>query len=300
MKRRDLLAAATLGVTGIAGCAQVPRAETTREETFRPPEGALSVVTRADDVTVEPTDAEAVQVTVRNRHGPGGTTATRLETVRSGGDLTLTVPDHGRGGPWGAEVDLEVGLPAGVALGSVTAADGDVRVSGIESGVAAETDDGDVAVRGTGGDVTTATDDGDATVDDVGGNVTATTVDGDVAVSGAGGYVTAEVEDGDVSVYDPGGVAGVDARNGDVSVDVTAVREDVRVATANGDIAAGLAADLDATVVLVTDDGDLTVPGDVFDAVEEDTPTYVRGRLGPGTHTVRIQTRAGDVTVDTL
>lgn len=319
MKRRSLLAAAgTLWAGTAAGCVQVSREEQVQTERYRPPEGSLSVVAEAGDVRVVRTDADEVQTTLRVRYGPGGPPDVSVASSRAAGDLTLTVPDDTGGGPFGPDLGLEVGVPEGVGVGSVSTTGGDVSVADVESGVTVDANHGDVTVERVGGGVNAATSAGDVVVRDASGDVAATTSAGDVTVRRAAGdaevttaagdvtirtadgYVNAETEAGDVVVSDPGGVDRVVSQEGDLTVDVPALREDGWVSTEEGDVVARLAADLDATVAVVTDEGDLSVSEDAFDAVEEDTASYVRGILGDGTHILRVQTKRGDVSVSRL
>jgi len=283
MRRRRLLAAAaTLTSVGTAGCIQIRRAETVREEQYDPPDGALSVVSREDDVAVERTTADVIEVRARKRYGPNADADVELEVDRTGSDLRITVPKHDSGTLSGATVDLEIGVPAGVRVAS------------------AETDDGDLAVADVAGPLSLATNDGDVVASDVEGDVTAETGDGDVSIRGVDGYVSATTRDGDVSVSDVNGVDGIRSHDGDVRTSLPAVRDDVTVSTDDGDVVATVGGELDATVVAATGDGEVSVESEAFDALEEETETYVRGRVGDGTHRVRFESRDGDVVLRPL
>jgi len=280
MRRRRLLAsAATLAAVGTAGCIQIRRAETVRDEQYDPPDGALSLVSREDDVAVERTEADVIELRARKRYGPNGNADVDLETTRTGGDLRITVPNHDSGTLSGATVDLEVGVPAGVRVASV------------------ETDDGDVAVADVAGPASFSSSDGDVVASNVTGDVGATTEDGDVSLDGIDGFVTASSDDGDVSVSNVNGVDGIGTRDGDVRTSLPAVRGDVTVSTDDGDVVATVGGELDATVVATTDDGDVSVDPEAVDAFEEETETYARGRVGDGTHRVRLESSDGDVVV---
>jgi hypothetical protein len=276
-RRRLLSGAAALAAVGTAGCIQIRRAETVREERYDPPDGTLSIVSREDDVSIERTETDAIEVRARKRYGPNADAGVDLETTRTDGDLRIGVPEHDSGTLSGATVDLAVGVPSGVSVASI------------------ETDDGDVAVADVEGPLSLTTSDGDVVASNVAGDVAAETGDGDVSLEGIGGYVTASSADGDVTISNANGVDAVTTHDGDVRADLLAVRGDVSVATDDGDVIATVGPDLDATVVAATDDGEVTADAEALDTFEEETAAYVRGRVGDGTHRVRCESADGDV-----
>jgi hypothetical protein len=258
--RRRLLAVGATAAAGLAGCVGFAGPDVTESSsrTFDAPGGVVSVENRNGDVAVEPHDGEGdgVAVEIRKRgRSQAAVDAVSVEGANEEGDLVVrTVYDDRLRN---VSVDLSVRVPEGTAVGSV------------------ETGNGDAVVRSVTGDVRAVTSNGDARAIDV------------------DGYVTVRSSNGDAEARGTTGLAGARSANGDVGVEVYDLRGATDATSANGDVEAGVAPDLDATVFATAGNGDLDVEVELDDASV--SARQARGRLGDGGPLLTLTSANGDV-----
>jgi hypothetical protein len=227
---------------------------------------SLAVDVDAGDVTVRSEERDDVAVDVVKQSSSVGVELSKYEfrverpddRVRLRGAWT---GDRGLSG--GPSMDLDVRVPADLAVS------------------AARTGTGDVDVR------------------DVTGNVLARSSTGDVTVRSVAGAVRAETSTGSVTVEDVETFAGASASTGDVDVEVPAVDGDTEVETSTGSVTAAIGPDVDAEVRAETSTGDVDVSGlELADATVGDE--LASGTLGDGGPTLAFETSTGDVTLTAL
>jgi hypothetical protein len=250
--------AATSALAGCAGFAGPTVVENSTQSYSRGDYDAVAVGNRNGDVRVEPaaSDTEEVTVEIRKR-GRSQDALDRVAVESTVEDGLITVESVYENQFSGVSVRLVVSVPEGLTVQS------------------ARTGNGDVVVDGVVGDVTAATGTGDAEAVDV------------------DGYVTVESANGDAVARGTTGIAGGSSGNGDVEVEVFALREDVSLSTGNGEVAAGVAADLDADVVLSVGNGDIEEDVDLTDRSGD--RNRVTGRLGDGGPELTLSSGNGDV-----
>lgn len=317
-RRRFLGAAATVAVTGGAGCISVDAATATETHEFDVQRGTdLAVRNSLGSVTVGRGAGGPLEVRAEKRDEVGNEDAlddVRVETEASDGEFEVFVVDEREGNRVRAtRLDLDVAVPPGVAVTAVTDDDGEVAVDGVGGDLTVRADDADVRVRNHDGDVTVRADDGDQTVRDISGDLSVDVDDGDVTAERVGGDVSVDVDDGDVTATDVDGVVSMTYGDGDVRaesvgaigdvsgddgtarLDIPAVRRDATVEVDDGTVTARLGTDLDARFVLETDNGDVDASGlDGRMGVEGDVDR-LETVLGDGGNTLRIATDDGDV-----
>ncbi|MFB6172272.1 MAG: DUF4097 domain-containing protein [Haloarculaceae archaeon] len=261
-RRRLILAGAGAGAAGLAGCL-APGEPVTEESTERfPVESATAVAVddRNGDVRVERGDGADVAVAVRKRTRFDRSLLDRVAVDATTDDGVLTVASTAESDAAASRVrvDLTVQVPASVSLARAT------------------TENGDVTAAGVPGDATLRTVNGTATAQDVAGHVTLRSTNGDVVARGVAG------------------VAGAVTTNGDVDVHVPALRGDARLTSTNGDVSAGLAADLAVRIEARTANGHVDVRDLPLDD-EQGTGSRVSGTRNGGGPTLTLQTVNGDV-----
>ncbi|MGQ5514958.1 DUF4097 family beta strand repeat-containing protein [Halococcus saccharolyticus] len=269
--RRGLLGACAVGLSataaGCSGATPFVGKRTEFDRTFDGNTGRITVETDSGDVNVSRTDADEIQL-----HGIKEAASVfadiediTVEATRDGDHLRIT-GDSGESsflGLGNKSISLDAGVPEGVAVERVSAANGD----------------------------TTAT--------DVAGNMTIESTNGAVKARNVDGHVSLASTNGDASARNVAGLDGAETTNGDVDVAIPAVEGEVSVASTNGAITAALAPDLDATVVASTRNGTITTNRLPLDAVGSGSNT-VRGTLGDGTHDLSVETINGDIVLDRL
>jgi len=117
---------------------------------------------------------------------------------------------------------------------------------------------------------------------------------GAVTVEDVAGTPVVETGRGDVSVRGTDGVSAVRTGGGDVAVAIDRLADHATVETADGDATLTLADDLDATVELSVQDGDVAAPPQTFDELAAKSTGYVRGVLGDGESWLTAKTCGGD------
>jgi hypothetical protein len=164
----------------------------------------------------------------------------------------------------------------------------------------ARTGDGSVAARDLSGSARIDTGDGSIRLDRVDGDLQLRTGDGSVDVTTGRGRV--EIETGDGSIHLSGVLTGMRLQTGDGSVDVTvepgsAMQADWQIATGDGSIALRLPEAFDAEVDASSGDGGVHVDGIPSPANAEEPRNVVKGRLGRGGRSLRLQSGDGSIAV---
>lgn len=290
LSRRALLGGSTAVLAGLAGCTG-PNAEVVvgkddeSRSTYDVSSGSLRVDVEYGHVTVTETDGDAVSVRTKK----SGSLLASLSAVdiasRRDGDTVVVEGSYESGGFLSSapSVDVRIDVPSGVAVEEMSVTNGDAVVDGasIASGLTVRTENGDAVAK---------------RVDD---DVGAETTNGDAVVERVAGFVTARSENGDATIRRCDGVDGAETTNGDVTAEVPAIREETTLSSVNGDVTARLGDELDATVVAVTENGDVSA-SDSSLSTETNTDAYVEGTVGDGTDELRVETTNGDVTVTDL
>lgn len=268
--RRGLLAGASAAtLASLAGCFLVERDE---RETFERTYGvdgldSLSVRTDVGDVDVRAADRADVHVAGEKlAASEDAIDALELREQRAAGTLELSTAVEGEPWPVGfwrtPQLNLTVEVPRSLWVERAEADTGDVDVRDVQGPIDAEADTGDVTLAGT------------------------------------RGRVTAEADTGDVSV-DGGRVRRLATDTGDVDATVRALDAPAEVQTDTGDATLTLARDLDVTVSVSVDTGDISVDSEEFDSVviEDDSGEVV---LGDGSAGLSVRTDTGDVWLSTV
>lgn len=267
-RRRLLRAGGVLAAVGLAGCQLNFDTELSEqsERTVDPEDAeAMTVDVRNGDIALSGADTDVVSGTVVKRTTDGREALDAVDVTATVEDGTLEIQADHSDVPPGASVsvDLDLSVPASLPV------------------------------------VRAASESGDVTGRDLAGDGEYRTANGDVRAEGVEGYVTARSENGDVTVREPGGLDGARTTNGDVDADVPALRGDVTCRTTNGDVTAAVAASVDAAVVLRTQSGDATV-GEVDLENLEASDARASGRLGEAAHALGLRSVNGDVTLRSL
>lgn len=263
-RRRTVLAAGAAGAASLAGCAGFAGPTATDESTETVPlDGAsqLTVETPNGDAEVRPdgslSDAVEVVVTKRVRGDAGLFGDVALE-VASGGDTLEVGVAYDNRRARRVTVDLDVRVPADLAVARVSSANGD------------------------------------ATATDVVGDATVETANGDATATGVDGTVRLQSGNGDVEAGDCAGVRSARTGNGDVDLRLPTVRGPLMAASGNGDVEVGIPADADATVVLRTANGEVSAESLTFSESRSSDARF-EGTLGEGGPRLELSSGNGDV-----
>ncbi|WP_254536254.1 DUF4097 family beta strand repeat-containing protein [Halomarina litorea] len=267
-RRAVLRAGAALSLTALAGCTTaLGRAETDEStSTHTVPDGARLVVeNRNGAVTVERGDGESLVLSTTKRTRAGRDHLDRVEVrTRTDGDRFVVERVAVDGADDGeVTVDVTLAVPPGVPVASVTTANGAVSLSG------------------TAGDTDVRTENGAVTAVDVDGRLSLRTSNGRIEAAGVRGYRDLRTE------------------NGEIDASVASMAGDLAVETTNGRVSLALDRALDARIDASTTNGRVTVEGLAL-AEHEVRRERVTGRLGEGTHELRVRTTNGPVDLRTL
>ena len=288
-RRRALKAVGTVGATLLAGCTvsgDVKRASESVEYSVDGSEVDEIAVSGDDgDTVVRGSDGDELQVEA-TKYALGDTdlsevTVTR-EVVNGRLDIEADVTEQGGIGTFGGGLEsLEVTVPQGTTVSDVSIDDGDLEVADVS------------------GDLTLDVDDGFANVGPVSGSVDATVDDGTVTL-GAVDSVTGEVDDGTIEMDESAAIGDFESDDGLLELAVADLDDDVTIRGDDGDITLQLAAELDATVVIDSDDSaPVEFDGSLFENVRT-SEKRIRGQMGDGTHEVTIDVDDGAVDVGAI
>jgi len=230
---------------------------------------SIRVVNDIGDVTVRGTDADEVRARVvkRSTNGQAGLDDITARLALDGGVLTVesSIDEDAR---WftrsSPSTDVTVTVPEG---------DAGPPIESVTSEL------GDVTLLNTRGDTTVQTDLGNVTADDVDGYLDLQSDLGEVLSSGSAGLRRAHSD------------------LGEVTVEVWGVREDVEIGTELGDVAVGIANDLDVDVLAESVSG---VSSNLGLTNVESSDDRLAGRLNDGGPRVHVFSELGDVALRTL
>lgn len=264
-----LAAAATLIV--VAGCDNLASRRLDYDNTEAARITAIRVLPGSGDVTVRTTSTDDEVRIKRVVRYHGGQPDTTYEI--NGTELMLDT-DCGKD----CSVSYDVTAPEGVSVTGETGSgdvhltkvgaveirlgSGNVRVTGADGPVVAETGSGDVRVTGAAGAVTVTTGSGNIDVDGAPGAVTLRAGSGDITGRRLGAGVDAEAGSGNITVdLAAPASARTHTSSGDIKLVVPTARYQIRSAAGGGETRLGVTHDPTASLVLdiSTGGGDQTV-----------------------------------------
>lgn len=229
------------------------------------------------------------------------------------GRKQITVSGSGRGTE--ARADLRVLVPKGKKLFLRHLA-GRARIEGVEADLVVDHGVGDLEVRKVSGDVSLDTGSGEVSVTEVSGDLTVDSGSGAVTISGFHGgelfldsgsgavrasgvearSITADTGSGEVDLE---GVSAdaihLDTGSGGVTVDLTGSARDILVDSGSGEVVLRVPPGFGADFDIETSSGsiDVDVPHESFEIGRE----RVRGKIGDGRGTIRIDSGSGGVRI---
>jgi lia operon protein LiaG len=230
-----------------------------------------------------------------------------------GGGRGDEVEIRGSGSGMEAWADLRISVPAGKDV-AVYLAVGEAEAQDVESDLLIDTGSGAVSARGINGDLKVDTGSGQVVVEDVRGNLLVDTGSGSVEVSGVvGGEVRVDTGSGSVEVnevtaslleVDTGSgrviltrVSApdviVDTGSGSVEVELLEDVDDMVIDTGSGQVVIRMPAGLGAEIEVDTGSGGIDV--DIPLEVRQVRRNYIRGVLGDGRGSIRVDTGSGSV-----
>jgi len=143
-----------------------------------------------------------------------------------------------------------------------------------------------------------ATASGNIEVSGVKGDLAVKSASGDVRVSKATGSIRASTASGNVEVRDVAGSVNASSASGNVEVEIDRLEGNNRMefSTASGDVSVKLPANLDADIEMSSQSGDLSTDFPIEIHSPEVGPGHrARGRLGNGSHSLRLSSASGNV-----
>lgn len=242
--RRQVLAGTALAATaGLSGClgglgASRDATDTVTETYALSDAESLTVSTPNGSVAVTGEQRDDVELTA----GFAATDEDQLNSMTVAGGLhdgtlrvTVSVEDSDLlDSVRPPRADLELRVPASLALKTVDVSTGDVDVEHVAGVAQVDASTGDVALEDVGGRVGVDASTGDVTLSSVDGQVRVETSTGDVTVERAKAGVDVTTSTGDAEVITASGPVGVETATGDVTVSST--EDGVAVETSTGDI----------------------------------------------------------------
>jgi DUF4097 and DUF4098 domain-containing protein YvlB len=265
ISRRELLVAGSASAAALLGGCTAPGLETSVSsvETIPVDPGTgLRVHNGNGNVVVTGWDDDVLELEVTRRTAFDRSALGRVTVSSELTDGTLTVETRYEDSRARnrVSVDVRVRVPEGVTVEAVDNGNGNVDARRVT---------------------------GDASLRTGNGNVTATDVDGVLSLESVNGNVTSS---GDV------GLERARTTNGAVDATVRRLRDDAVAASVNGSVTVRVAPDLDADVVLLVGNGDVSVSDVPLQDVER-VATQLSGRLGDGGPRLEARTVNGDITL---
>ena len=262
-RRRFLTTGGVLGTAALAGCTE-GLSESQQEVTTVSPGDAerFEAINRNGRLEVQAWNRPRVELDVTKRRFPGSAPfeAVTVETTVSDGTLRIEPRYDTNPTNAGILVDLAVKLPTTLLAERV------------------ETANGAAVLRGSPGNPVVRSDNGRAVARNV------------------RGYVTLETSNGAIQSSGCDGIDGARTSNGSIDVEVLSLRQDADLRVSNGQITIRASDDLDADVLLETNNGTI----DTSDVDLQDVSSSrnrLEGRLGDGGNRLYARSTNGAVTL---
>lgn len=230
-------------------------------ETTHDPDTAsnLDVATKNGAITVHPSDGTdlVIQATAKTRHEDDDLESVTLDLELDGDTIRVepVVPAANDG----TMVDLDVGVPASLAVDRVATKNGKIEVR------------------------------------DVHGDALLESKNGKLVVESVAGTVSARAKNGAITIRDTP-VDEVATKNGKTEVVLSDIADDVTVQTKNGTIDVAVPADVDADFILDTERGSVSVEG-LTHLADESSRSHVAGELGAGGLRIEATAKNGTITL---
>jgi hypothetical protein len=247
-RRRFLATGGVLGTAALAGCTE-GLSESRQEVTTVSPGDAerFEAINRNGRLEVRAWNRPRVELDVTKRRFPGSAPfeAVSVETTVSDGTLRIESQYDTNPTNAGVLVDIVARVPSTLLAERV------------------ETANGEAVLRGSPGNPVVRSDNGRAVARNV------------------GGYVTLETTNGAVESTGCDGIDGARTSNGAVDVEVLSLRQDADLRVTNGRVTVRASDDLDADVLLETNNGNIETT-DVDLRNVSTSQNRVEGQLGDG------------------
>lgn len=132
-------------------------------------------------------------------------------------------------------------------------------------------------------------------ITDTNGDIKTSSSNGAIIINTVDGYVSAETSNGRIEVKGTTGIKdSIRTSNGAITVEVADFRDDITIDTSNGPVAVYLNPSLNATIDMVTSNGQITFEGISLN-VQLLEQTHVIGSLGSNGHKIDIHTSNGKI-----
>jgi hypothetical protein len=209
-------------------------------------------------------------------------------------------------------VEYEVTVPAAAIVHAHTQS-GAVQVDGVQSHVSVETQSGAITLAGLGGDTEVTSGSGGVTIRGIGGQLRVTTSSGAITAAGLENRLYARAGSGEIDVVFAGagdvdvrtqssaitlahvlGGASVHSNSGHIRMGGTP-RSDWTITTGSSAIDVTLDANAPALLAASSASGKVKIPDGLVSGTVE--PSRVKGTIGGGGPTVRLESRSGTITV---
>ena len=247
-RRRLLATGCALGTAALAGCTEGLAESQQEVRTVSPGDAErFEAINRNGRLEVQAWNRPRVELDVTKRRFPGSAPFEAVTVETSVSDGTLRIEPRYDTNPTNAGilVDLVVKVPSTLLAERV------------------ETANGEAILRGSPGNPVVRSDNGRAVARNV------------------RGYVTLETSNGEIRAIGCDGIDGARTSNGAIDVEVLSLRQDTDLQVSNGRITIRASDDLDADVLLETNNGSIDTSGVDLQNVST-SQNRVEGRLGEG------------------
>jgi hypothetical protein len=267
----------------------------------------LQVRAMKGDVRIEAAEVDAVQVSAsrvvwmeRPLDAPAALNALALQTDQAAGRCTVTTlatTDMEAIGCAAYQVNLVIKVPAALTV-RVEAADGETRLTGIGAAASVTQVAGSVRAADCTGTLELSNQKGEVVVERPGAKVVASALYGDCVVSQARGPLDLQCREGRTIVDSAKGDVTVRNNGGDVRIiALGGVGGAYDVRAELGPVRMLIAPDADATITALSTRGTVHSVHALQGSIHGDARQF-SGRLGQGTHAVRLESIDGDVYLD--
>lgn len=133
-------------------------------------------------------------------------------------------------------------------------------------------------------------------ITDTKGDTVLSNTNGPINIEDIDGYIKASTTNGGIEIKGTTGIDDLTTTNGGITAEIFDIKDDVNIQSTNGGITVYLKSSINASIEIATINGGISVD-DALISITESSSKSLKGTIGTGGDTIKIQTTNGDINV---
>jgi hypothetical protein len=133
-------------------------------------------------------------------------------------------------------------------------------------------------------------------ITDTKGDIVLSNTNGPINIEDVDGYIKASTTNGGIEIKGTTGIDDLTTTNGGITAEIFDIKDDVNIQSTNGGITLYIKSSINASIEIATINGGISVD-DALISITESSSKSLKGTIGTGGDTIKIQTTNGDINV---